>query len=98
MSSLGVGDRVNRDYAKNVKAAHAEETVLGLMLLFPEYTEQVRSGKTELTEDDFVTEFNRRVFRDSSNAAVKGASARSPTSFRRRKFRGCRQCLSQGRS
>lgn len=62
MSSLGVGDRVNRDYAKNVKAAHAEETVLGLMLLFPEYTEQVRSGKTELTEDDFVTEFNRRVF------------------------------------
>lgn len=62
MSSLGVGDRVNRDYAKNVKAAHAEETVLGLMLLFPEYTEQVRNGKTELTEDDFVTEFNRRVF------------------------------------
>lgn len=62
MSSLGVGDRVNRDYAKNVKAAHAEETVLGLMLLFPEYTEQVRSGKAELTEDDFVTEFNRRVF------------------------------------
>lgn len=62
MSSLGVGDRVNRDYAKNVKAAHAEEAVLGLMFLFPEYTEQVRSGKTELTEDDFVTEFNRRVF------------------------------------
>lgn len=62
MSSLGVGDRVNRDYAKNVKAAHAEETVLGLMLLFPEYTEQVRSRKTELTEEDFVTEFNRRVF------------------------------------
>lgn len=62
MSSLGVGDRVNRDYAKNVKAAHAEETVLGLMLLFPEYTEQVRSGKTELAEEDFVTEFNRRVF------------------------------------
>lgn len=62
MSSLGVGDRVNRDYAKNVKAAHAEETVLGLMFLFPEYTEQVRSGKTELTEDDFVTEFNKRVF------------------------------------
>lgn len=62
MSSLGVGDRVNRDYAKNVKAAHAEETVLGLMLLFPEYTEKVRNGKTELTVDDFVTEFNRRVF------------------------------------
>ena len=62
MSSLGVGDRVNRDYAKNVKAAHAEETVLGLMLLFPEYTEKVRNGKTELTADDFVTEFNRRVF------------------------------------
>ena len=62
MSSLGVGDRVNRDYAKNVKAAHAEETVLGLMLLFPEYTEKVRNGKTELTADDFVTEFNKRVF------------------------------------
>lgn len=62
MSSLGVGDRVNRDYAKNVKAAHAEETVLGLMLLFPEYTENVRNGKTELSESDFVTDFNKRVF------------------------------------
>ena len=62
MSSLGVGDRVNRDYAKNVKAAHAEETVLGLMMLFPEYTEKVRNGKTELSESDFVTDFNKRVF------------------------------------
>ena len=78
MSSLGVGDRVNRDYAKNVKAAHAEETVLGLMLLFPEYTEKVRNGKTELTEDDFVTEFNRRVFgrlRESGSEGGLGSFA-----------------------
>ena len=71
MSSLGVGDKVNRDYARNVKAAHAEETVLGLMLLYPEYTEKVRRGEIDLSEDDFVTEFNRRVF---SHLREKGST------------------------
>ena len=62
MSSLGVGDRVNRDHAKYPKAAHAEQAILGMMMLYPEYIEAVKNGKIQLSAEDFVTEFDRRVF------------------------------------
>lgn len=41
------------------------------MLLYPEYTEKVRRGEIDLSEDDFVTEFNRRVF---SHLREKGST------------------------
>ena len=56
------GDRINPDAAKDPRAASAEETVLGLLLIFEEYRNSVDSGETELTEVDFVTDFHRRVF------------------------------------
>lgn len=61
-STAGYGDSVNPDYAKNVFAARAEETVLGLMLLFPEHRKAVFDGKVALDGDSFVTDFGRRVF------------------------------------
>ena len=61
-SARGIGDRVNPDTAKNVGAASAEETILGLLLAFPEHRAAVASGKIPLTADDFVTAFGRRVF------------------------------------
>ena len=60
--SLGYGDRVNKDYIRNAKAAKAEETILGILLLKPEYISDIKSGKISLDADDFVTEFNKRVF------------------------------------
>ncbi len=60
--SLGYGDRVNKDYARNAKAAKAEETILGILLLKPEYISDIKSGKISLDADDFVTDFNKRVF------------------------------------
>lgn len=60
--SLGYGDRVNKDYIKNARAAKAEETILGILLLMPEYISDIKRGKISLSPDDFVTEFNRRVF------------------------------------
>ncbi|NLK38808.1 MAG: DNA primase [Clostridiales bacterium] len=60
--TAGFGDFVNRDYVKNVKAARAEEVILGLMLAFQEHREAVLSGKTGLVADDFATQFGRRVF------------------------------------
>ncbi len=56
------GDRINPDAAKSPRAASAEETVLGLLFLFTEYRDAVQTGEIPLTEDDFVTDFHRRVF------------------------------------
>lgn len=56
------GDRINPDAAKDPKAAAAEESVLGLLLMFAEYREEVACGRMELTAEDFTTAFHRRVF------------------------------------
>ncbi len=56
------GDRINPDAAKDPRAASAEETVLGLLLLREEYRSAVERGEIALSEEDFVTDFNRRVF------------------------------------
>ncbi|MBQ8836799.1 MAG: DNA primase [Clostridia bacterium] len=61
--SAGFGDRVNPDYAKNVAAAKAEESVLGMLVLYPEHRKAVADGKVNLSESDFFTEFGRRVFK-----------------------------------
>ena len=62
MSALALDDRVNPEAAGNIRAAAAEDTVLGLMLLNEEHRRAVREGAVSLTADDFVTAFNRRVF------------------------------------
>ena len=62
--SLGYGDRVNKDFVKNVRAAKAEETILGILLLYPELINEIKNGKIQLLEEDFLTEFNRRVFHE----------------------------------
>lgn len=56
------GDRVNPDAAKNPRAAAAEETVLGLLLLDDAHREAAASGRLGLTDADFFTEFGRRAF------------------------------------
>ncbi len=56
------GDRINPEAAQDVRAASAEEAVLGLLLIFEEYRNAVEKGEISLTGDDFVTSFHRRVF------------------------------------
>lgn len=56
------GDRVNPDAAKDLRGAAAEENLLGLLLIFSEYREEVATGREPLYPTDFVTDFNRRVF------------------------------------
>ena len=53
---------VNSDAAKNVTASGAEEVIIGLLLMFDEYREEVVSGQVALCADDFFTAFGRRVF------------------------------------
>ena len=56
------GDRINPDSAKDPKAAAAEESVLGLLLIFGEYRGAVANGSIALNAEDFITDFHRRVF------------------------------------
>ena len=62
MKTAGFGDRINTDAVKNKTAASAEETILGLLMLFPEYTLKIKQGKIALSEEDFFTSFGKKVF------------------------------------
>lgn len=55
-------NKVNPDAAKNLRAAYAEETLLGLLMIYPEYREGVARGEYELADSDFFTEFGKRAF------------------------------------
>ena len=57
--SMGYGDQVNTDRIRFSAAAAAEEKILGIMLSRPDVT--ANACKT-LCEDDFITEFGRKVF------------------------------------
>jgi DNA primase len=61
-TTLGFTDRVNPDFVKMPGVATCEESVLELMLVRPEYCPMVAEGNIQLTQEHFLTEFNRRVF------------------------------------
>lgn len=58
----GYGDRINREAVGNTKAARAEETIIGLIMLRPELLMKIKKGEYELCADDFKTSFGRKVF------------------------------------
>ena len=55
-------NKVNPDAARNLRASYAEETILGMMMIYPEYREGVLRGEYALSENDFFTAFGKRVF------------------------------------
>ncbi|MBQ4064834.1 MAG: toprim domain-containing protein, partial [Clostridia bacterium] len=57
----GYGDRVNPDRMKNLGAAGAEDTILGILAMYPELIPEARDT-VGLAPEDFVTEFNRKVY------------------------------------
>ena len=71
-TAAGFADKINQDFVKNPAAARAEETVLGLMLLQDEHCRQALSAEIHLTENDFCTEFGKRVFAYICEHADKG--------------------------
>ena len=65
--AIGYSDRVNPDFIKAPAAAKCEENLLGLLLMYPEHRKAVFDGEL-ITEDDFFTELNRRIFAYLKNA------------------------------
>lgn len=62
-ASEGYGDRVNPDKIKNIRAASAEEVILGIMLKYPEFAVRIKNGDFKLCEEDFFSDFSKRVFK-----------------------------------
>ncbi len=60
--AMGIGDRINVDGIKNIKARAAEEAVIGLMLMYDEFRSLVASKKVDVSVQDFFSEFHARVF------------------------------------
>ena len=60
--AMGIGDKINTDGIKNIRARGAEEAIIGLLLIFEEYRKLVTSGKIELEEKDFFSSFHASVF------------------------------------
>ena len=69
--SIGYSDKVNPDFIKAPAVAKNEETVLGLLLLFAEHRKRAFEGSL-LTEEDFLTDLNRRIFSYIKRAYLEG--------------------------
>lgn len=69
--TAGYADKINPDFIKAPAVARNEETVLGLLLLFPNHRKKV-FGEGLLTEDDFITNLNKRIFNYIGNAYKEG--------------------------
>ena len=59
--AIGYSDKVNPDYIKAPAAAKNEETLLGLLLLYPEHRKKV-FDEGLVDEADFFTDLNKRIF------------------------------------
>lgn len=55
----GLSDKVNPQKSQYLKAARAEEMLLSSLMRNPDFWQKIKS---EITAEDFVTDFNRRVF------------------------------------
>ena len=69
--AIGYSDRVNPDFIKAPAVAKNEEALLGLLLIYPEHRKRVFEEGL-LSEDDFITELNRRIFVYLKNAYLCG--------------------------
>ncbi len=61
--SIGYGDRVNADSAKNLSTVKKEENLLGLILIHPEYLGS-EALKGKISEEIFQCEFSKKVWRE----------------------------------
>ncbi len=62
LEAMGIRDKINPGVVGHRQAASAEETILALMMLYPEHRKAVISGQVTVCAEDFITDFHRRVF------------------------------------
>lgn len=59
--SAGYNDRVNPDAVKNIRASRAENAVLGILMIHPEYIGEMKNRNVEFSPDKFVTSFGKKT-------------------------------------
>ena len=64
-------DTINPERAKYIRATKAEETLLSSLMLNPDFYRKI---KDELSEDLFITDFNKRVYKALSSRLEDGRS------------------------
>ena len=69
--AIGYSDKVNPDFMKAPAVAKNEESVIGLLYLFPEHRKYVFDGDL-LSSEDFFTDLNRRFFEYMKNEYLNG--------------------------
>ena len=72
--AIGYSDRVNPDFIKAPAAAKCEENLLALLLMYPEHRKSV-FDKELISENDFFTELNQRIFSYLKNAYYSGGDS-----------------------
>ena len=65
----GYGDKVNKDKIRMTRAAYAEEALLGIAQINPDFLIKA-ANDNRLNSSDFKTEFNRRVYNAMYECAV----------------------------
>ena len=60
-ASEGYGDRVNPDFVKNPKAASAENAIIGLILMHPEYIREFEKKGDPITADEMFTALGKKI-------------------------------------
>ncbi len=70
-AAVGYFDQVNPDYIKAPAVARNEETVLGLLLMYPDHRRRV-FGEELLGESDFFTDLNKRIFNYLASSHASG--------------------------
>ena len=74
LNTAGFGDRINPDYAKNVRAASAEESIISIILTYPELLKKVKDGTYSLRAEDFFTQFGKKIFEKAMELYEESAS------------------------
>ena len=74
--TIGYSDRVNPDFIKAPAVAKNEENLIGLLLLYPEHRKGVFEGGL-VTDEDFFTDLNRRVFEYMRTAYFENGDSHS---------------------
>ncbi len=64
-------DTINPERVKHIRATRAEETLLSSLMLNPDFYKKI---KDELSEDLFITDFNKRVYKALSTRLDEGRS------------------------
>lgn len=67
----GLNDKVNPQKSKNLRGTNAEEALLSSLMRNPDFWSKI---KDEITPDDFITDFNRRLFQIITERIDNGAN------------------------